>query len=183
MQRRITNINCTGWIWYKMWVTPFSQVISATNKFLQFRIITLACTVMKAQYMNIMCFKVSDQFFGWSKFYTTWFTLKNACCKRNKVSCCRYSNSFLMTKPKHPLLQYKSDTCFWAQISLVPLLGRRVPLRSVYQCKLSRTSGIFFNVWHYCPLPILICLYKSLFSSFLNYGIAAWGLAFKSYLL
>ena len=48
--------------------------------------------------------------------------------------------------------------------------------------KLSRTSGIFFKVRHYCPLPMLICLYNSLFSSFLNYGIAAWGLTFESYL-
>jgi hypothetical protein len=48
--------------------------------------------------------------------------------------------------------------------------------------KLSRTSGIFFKVRHYCPLPMLVCLYNSLFSSFLNYGIAAWGLTYESYL-
>ena len=48
--------------------------------------------------------------------------------------------------------------------------------------KLSRTSGIFFKVRHYCPLPMLVCLYNSLFSSFLNYCIAAWGLTFESYL-
>ena len=33
--------------------------------------------------------------------------------------------------------------------------------------KLSRTAGIFFKVRHHVPLPTLICLYNSLFSSFL----------------
>ena len=48
--------------------------------------------------------------------------------------------------------------------------------------KLSRTSGVFFKVRHYWPLPMLICLYNSLFSYFLCYCIAAWGLTFESYL-
>ncbi len=48
--------------------------------------------------------------------------------------------------------------------------------------KLSRTSGIFFKVRHYCPISTLICLYNSLFSSFLCYGIIAWGLTYESYL-
>ena len=48
--------------------------------------------------------------------------------------------------------------------------------------KLSRTSGIFFKVRHYIPLHTLICLYNSLFSSFLNYGITVWGLTYDSYL-
>ena len=33
-----------------------------------------------------------------------------------------------------------------------------------------------------CPLPTLISLHNSLFSSFLNYGITAWGLTFEAYL-
>ena len=35
---------------------------------------------------------------------------------------------------------------------------------------------------HYCPLLALISLYNSLFSSFHDYGITAWGLTFESYL-
>ena len=48
--------------------------------------------------------------------------------------------------------------------------------------KLSRASSIFFEVHHYCPLPTLISLHNSLFSSFLNYDITVWGLTFESYL-
>ena len=48
--------------------------------------------------------------------------------------------------------------------------------------KLSRTAGIFFKVRHYAPLPTLISLYNSLFLSFLNYGISAWGMTYESYL-
>ena len=48
--------------------------------------------------------------------------------------------------------------------------------------KLSRTSGIFFKIRHYIPLPSLISLYNSLFSSFLCYGITAWGLTYTTYL-
>ena len=48
--------------------------------------------------------------------------------------------------------------------------------------KLSRTTGIFYKVRHYVPLQTLICLYNSLFSSFLNYGIIVWGLTHDSYL-
>ena len=48
--------------------------------------------------------------------------------------------------------------------------------------KLSKTSGIFFKIRHYIPLQPLISLYHSLFSSFLNYGITAWGLTYDTYL-
>ena len=48
--------------------------------------------------------------------------------------------------------------------------------------KLSRTAGIFFKVRHYVPLSTLISLFNSLFLSFLNYGISAWGLTYDSYL-
>ena len=48
--------------------------------------------------------------------------------------------------------------------------------------KLSRTTGIFFKIRHYIPIETLICLYNSLFSSFLSYGIIAWGLTYTSYL-
>ena len=48
--------------------------------------------------------------------------------------------------------------------------------------KLARTTGIFFKIRHWIPLPTLVCLYNSLFSSFLNYGIIVWGLTFETYL-
>ena len=37
--------------------------------------------------------------------------------------------------------------------------------------KLSRTCGIFFKIIRFLPINILICLYNSLFSPFLQYGI------------
>ena len=48
--------------------------------------------------------------------------------------------------------------------------------------KLSRTIGLFFKLRHWNPLPTLVCLYNSPFSSFLNYGIIVWGLTFDTYL-
>ena len=48
--------------------------------------------------------------------------------------------------------------------------------------KLARTVGIFCNVRHLVPLETLKILYFSLFYSFVNYGIAVWGLTHKSLL-
>ena len=48
--------------------------------------------------------------------------------------------------------------------------------------KLKGTSGIFFKIRNYIPLQPLISLYNSLFSSFLNYGITAWGITYDTYL-
>ena len=48
--------------------------------------------------------------------------------------------------------------------------------------KLARTCGIFFKLRHLLPLNVLVCLYYSLFSSFLQYGLIVWGLAFDSYI-
>ena len=42
--------------------------------------------------------------------------------------------------------------------------------------KVSRTCGIFFKVRHLLPTIVLISLYNSLFSSFLQYGVIVWGL-------
>ena len=42
--------------------------------------------------------------------------------------------------------------------------------------KLSRNSGIFIKVRHLVPTSVLISLYNSLFSSFLQYGVIVWGL-------
>ena len=42
--------------------------------------------------------------------------------------------------------------------------------------KLSRTCGMFFKLRHLLPTSVLVSLYNSLFSSFLQYGIIVWGL-------
>ena len=47
---------------------------------------------------------------------------------------------------------------------------------------LVHSAGIFFKARDHAPLPTLICLYNSLFSSFLNYGIIALGLTYETYL-
>ena len=48
--------------------------------------------------------------------------------------------------------------------------------------KLARICGIFFKVRLFLPLSILICLYNSLFSSFLQYGILVWGLTHETHI-
>ena len=46
--------------------------------------------------------------------------------------------------------------------------------------KLSRTTGSFFKVRHYAPLPSLVSHYDSIFLSVLNHDIASWGLTYES---
>ena len=47
--------------------------------------------------------------------------------------------------------------------------------------KLARACGMFFNIRHFLPVNVRICLYNSLFSSFFQYGILVWGLTYESY--
>ena len=47
---------------------------------------------------------------------------------------------------------------------------------------LTRTCGMFLKVRHFLPIDVLICLYNSLFSPFLQYGIVVWGLTYESYI-
>ena len=47
--------------------------------------------------------------------------------------------------------------------------------------KLARTCGVFFKIRHFLPTDSLICIYNSLFMSFLQYGIIVWGQTFASY--
>ena len=49
--------------------------------------------------------------------------------------------------------------------------------------KLSRTTGLIFKLRRWLPLATLICLYNSLFSSFLNYGIIVYGLSLTHILI
>ena len=48
--------------------------------------------------------------------------------------------------------------------------------------KLARTCGMFFKIRHFLPIDVLICLYNSLFSPFLQYGIIVWGLTYETYI-
>ena len=48
--------------------------------------------------------------------------------------------------------------------------------------KLARTCGILSKLRHYLPTKVLVCLYNSLFVSFLSYGIVVWGHTFPSYI-
>ena len=48
--------------------------------------------------------------------------------------------------------------------------------------KLARTCGMFFKIRHFLPIDVLICLYNSLFSPFLQYGILFWGLTYETYI-
>ena len=41
---------------------------------------------------------------------------------------------------------------------------------------------MFFKVRHLLPTNVLICLYNSLFSPFLQYGILVWGLTYDTYI-
>ena len=41
---------------------------------------------------------------------------------------------------------------------------------------------MFFKVRHFLPINVLICLYNSVFSPFLQYGILVWGLTYETYI-
>ena len=70
---------------------------------------------------------------------------------------------------------------FWKQASMGENLSWKYHISELNK-KLSRTSGIFFKIRHLLPLDILKNLYYSIFSSFLCYGSATWGLSYDTYL-
>ena len=47
--------------------------------------------------------------------------------------------------------------------------------------KLSRRNGLLFKLGRWLPIATLICLYTSLVSPFLNYGIIVWGRSFDTH--
>ena len=55
-------------------------------------------------------------------------------------------------------------------------------LRSGLSKKLARTCGMFFKVGHFLPINILIGLFNSLFSPFLQNDILVWGLTYETYI-
>ena len=48
--------------------------------------------------------------------------------------------------------------------------------------KLARTCGKFFKIRHFLPINILVCLYNSLFSPFIQYGILVSGLTYETHI-
>ena len=46
----------------------------------------------------------------------------------------------------------------------------------------SKDFGMFFKVRHFLPIDILICLYNSVFSPCLQYGILVWGLTYETHI-
>ena len=48
--------------------------------------------------------------------------------------------------------------------------------------ELSKKLAMFFKIRHFLPIDVLICLYNSLFSPFLQYGILVWGLTYETYI-
>ena len=48
--------------------------------------------------------------------------------------------------------------------------------------KLARTCGVLYKIRPFLPTEILVCLYNSLFRSFLQYGITVWGQTCASYI-
>ena len=52
-----------------------------------------------------------------------------------------------------------------------------------YLCqKISKTLGIIAKLWQFVPRHVLLTIYYSLISPYLNYGICAWGQCAKTYL-
>ena len=47
--------------------------------------------------------------------------------------------------------------------------------------KISKTVGIIARLRHFVPLNTLKAIYKALLSSYLSYGIVAWGQAAKTH--
>ena len=41
---------------------------------------------------------------------------------------------------------------------------------------------MFFKIRYFLPINVLICLYNSLFSPFMQYGILVWGLTYDTYI-
>ena len=47
--------------------------------------------------------------------------------------------------------------------------------------KLARTCGMPFKIGSLLPLDVLLCLYDTLFLSFLQHGLTVWGQTYASY--
>ena len=95
------------------------------------------------------------------------------------------TNFFIFKSPKHSTHQTMNikmgnqpikNTCYvkFLGILLDENLTWKYHLTEISK-KLARTCGMFFKVRHYFPIDVLIHLYNSLSSPFLQYGISVWG--------
>ena len=111
----------------------------------------------------------------------------------NKLSLNIDKTNFIIFKsPQHPLAEAVSikignlpirKTCCvkFLGVLLDENLSWKYHLTELSK-KLARTCGMFFKIRHFLPINVLICLYSSLFSPFLQYGILVWGLTHDTYI-
>ena len=111
----------------------------------------------------------------------------------NKLSLHIDKTNFIIFKsPQHPLAEAVSieignlpirKTCYvkFLGVLLDENLSWKYHLTELSK-KLARTCGMFFKIRHFLPINVLICLYNSLFSPFLQYGILVWGLTHGAYI-
>jgi len=48
--------------------------------------------------------------------------------------------------------------------------------------KLARTCVVLFKIRYFLLIDILVCLYNSIFSPFLQFGILVWGLTYETHI-
>ena len=111
----------------------------------------------------------------------------------NKLSLNIDKTNFIIFKsPQHPSLQSVNikfgnlpikQTCYvkFLGVLLDENLSWKYHLTELSK-KLARTCGMFFKIRHFLPIHVLVCLYNSLFSPFLQYGILVWGLTYETYI-
>ena len=111
----------------------------------------------------------------------------------NKLSLNIDKTNFIIFKsPHHPsseTVSIKIGNCPIKQTRYVKFLGVLLDENLSWKYhltelskKLARTCGMFFKVRHFLPINVFICLYNSLFSPFLQYGILVWGLTYETYI-
>ena len=102
------------------------------------------------------------------------------------------TNFIIFKSPQHPLPETVSikigkfpikRTCYvkFLGVLLDENLSWKYHLTELSK-KLARTCGMFFKVRHFLPINISVCLYNSLFSPFLQYGILVWGLTYETHI-
>ena len=110
----------------------------------------------------------------------------------NKLSLTIEKTNFIIFKsPQHPLTEAVSikignlpirKTCYVKFLGVLDEnLSWKYHLTDLSK-KLAKTCGMFFKIRHFLRMHVLICLYNSLFSPFLQYGILVWGLTHDTYI-
>ena len=102
------------------------------------------------------------------------------------------TNFIILKSPEHPLAEAVSikfgnlpirKTCYvkFLGVLLDEHLSWKYHLTELSK-KRARTCGMFFKIRYFLPINVSICLYNSLFSSFLQYGILVWALTHDTYI-